>query len=183
MQELLILAICVVAVMAVAALALPYLGPTVRIIERVSLFGSVAIILMVMAFVGSEVVMRYVFNSPIPGHLELSELLVPVIVFLALSFTQATHGHVGMDLVIDALTPEGRRRAAIVTLSASIFICAVVAWFSFKNAYQMYEYEDVTMSPPYFETWTYAMTIPIGYLLCAVRMVIQVLNLINPQRF
>lgn len=183
MQELLILALCVVAVIGVAVVALPYIGPAVKVIERVCLFGSVVIILAVMAFVGSEVVMRYAFNAPIPGHLEFSELLVPVIVFLALSFTQATHGHVGMDLVIDALSPEGRRRATIVTLLASIFICAVVAWFSAKNAYLMYDYEDVTMSPPYFKTWPAATAIPIGYLLCAVRMVIQVLNLINPQRF
>ena len=64
-----------------------------------------------MLFVGAEVMMRYVFNSPIPGHLEVSELLMPIIVFLGLSYTQATHGHVGMDLVLDSLPPRAQRYA------------------------------------------------------------------------
>lgn len=183
MFELVVLAICVVAVIGLMAVALPVLGPAVRILEQIFLFGAVIIILFVMLFVCSEVVMRYVFNSPIPGHLEGSELLVPVIVFLAISYTQATHGHVGMDLVVESLSPEGRRRATIVTLLASIFVCSVIAWFSFKSTYQLWLYEDVTMSPPYFKTWPASTAIPIGYLLCAIRMVIQVLNLIAPDRY
>src|SRR5262245_66375504 len=83
-------------------------GRALRVVEYVLLTGSVLTILFVMFFVGAEVLMRYAFNSPIPGHLEGSELLAPIIVFLALSYTQATHGHVGIDLLLDALAP-GRR--------------------------------------------------------------------------
>ncbi|MCZ6628264.1 MAG: hypothetical protein O7E56_08560, partial [SAR324 cluster bacterium] len=36
-----------------------------------------ALILFAMGFVVSEVVLRTAFNAPIPGHLELSELMVP----------------------------------------------------------------------------------------------------------
>lgn len=183
MIELVVLAVCVVAVIGLMAVALPLLGPAVRVLEQIFLLGAVAIILFVMLFVCAEVVMRYLFNSPIPGHLEGSELLVPVIVFLALSYTQATNGHVGMDLVIESLSPEGRRRANIVTLLASIFVCSVIAWFSFKSTYQLWLYDDVTMTPPYFKTWPASAAIPIGYLLCAIRMVIQLLNLIAPERF
>ena len=104
------------------------------------------VILGVMLFVCAEVVMRYAFNAPIPGHLEGSELLVPVIVFLALSFTQATHGHVGMELLVDNIPATAQRWLNIITLTASIFICAVIAWFSYKHTYQLWEYDDVTMT-------------------------------------
>jgi TRAP-type C4-dicarboxylate transport system permease small subunit len=181
--ELVVLAVCVVAVIGLMAVALPVLGPAVRILEQIFLVCAVIVILFVMLFVGAEVVMRYVFNSPIPGHLEGSELLVPVIVFMAISYTQATHGHVGMDLLIESLSPENRRRANIVTLLASIFVCSVIAWFSFKSTYQLWLYDDVTMSPPYFKTWPASLAIPIGYLLCAIRMVIQMLNLIAPDKY
>lgn len=183
MQELAILSACVVVVIFLAAFTLPLLGPLVRVLEQILLVGSVAVILFVMAFVGAEVTMRYAFNSPIPGHLELSELLVPVIVFLALSYTQATHGHVGMDLIVENLTPAGRRRANMVTLVASIFVCSVIAWFSFKSTYQLWLYDDVTMTPPYFKTWPASAAIPLGYLLCAIRMVLQLLNVFDPERF
>ena len=180
MHELVALAIVVGSAMVVIAFGLRLIGPAVRVVEKILLLGSVAVILGVMVFVCAEVVMRYAFNAPIPGHLEGSELLVPVIVFLALSFTQATHGHVGMELLIDNIPATAQRWLNIITLIASIFICAVIAWFSFKHSYQLWEYDDVTMTPPYFKTWPAAATIVLGYGLCAVRMYIQLLHLIAP---
>ncbi|MCB1511005.1 MAG: TRAP transporter small permease [Hyphomicrobiaceae bacterium] len=173
----------VLAAMIVIAVGARLIGPTVRIVEQVLLAGSVVIMLFVMAFVGAEVVMRYVFRAPIEGHLEGSELLAPVIVFFAFSYTQATHGHVGMDLVLDLMAPGARRWATVATLIASIFICAIFAWFSYKLAYQQWDYDGVTASPPYYKTWPAAASLPIGYALCAVRMFLQVLNLVAPDSY
>ena len=183
MYELTILAVVVVALMVATTLVAGLVGRALRLVEYVLVTGSVLVILFVMFFVGAEVLMRYAFDSPIPGHLEGAELMGPIIVFLALSYTQATHGHVGMDLVLDAVPPRGRRYAEMATLLVSIFICSVLAYFSFKNAYQLWLYDDVTMSPPYFKTWPSGAAIPLGYALISIRMYIQVLNLYDPDRF
>jgi TRAP-type C4-dicarboxylate transport system permease small subunit len=181
--ELAILAVVVVALMAATTVVAGVAGRALRAIEYVLLAGSVLTVLFVMFFVGAEVLMRYAFSKPIPGHLEGSELLGPVIVFLALSYTQATRGHVGMDLVLDALAPGVRRYAEMATLLISIFICSVFALFSFRNAYQLWLFDDVTMSPPYFRTWPSAAAIPLGYALISVRMYLQLLHLYDPDRF
>jgi TRAP-type C4-dicarboxylate transport system permease small subunit len=182
-HELAILVGVVLALMAVTTLVAGVVASTLRTIEYVLLTGAILTILFVMFFVGAEVLMRYAFNSPIPGHLEGSELLAPIIVFLGLSYTQATHGHVGMDLVLDALSPRARRYAEMGTLLISIFICAVLAYFSFKNALQLWRFNDVTMSPPYFKTWPSGAAIPLGYALISIRMYIQLLHLYDPARF
>lgn len=183
MHELAVLALVVLGVMAVTAAAVRWVGPALRLVEQVLLYGSVLAIAFVMLFVGAEVVMRYAFNSPIQGHLEGSELLVPIIVFLALSSTQAAHGHVGMDILLENLPPRARRFASIATLLISVFICSVLAYFSFTNALQLWSYNDVTMTPPYLPTWPAAAAIPLGYGLIALRMFVQALNLHDPQRF
>jgi len=182
-HELAILSLAVVALMAATAAAADWFAPLLRRLERLLLGGAVLIILFEMFFVCVEVVMRYAFNSPIPGHLEGSELLVPIIVFLALSYTQATHGHVGMDLLLGSLPAAARRYATMATLLISIFICAVIAFFSYKNALQLWRYHDVTMTPPYFPTWPSAAAIPLGYGLTALRMFIQFLGLYDAKRF
>jgi TRAP-type C4-dicarboxylate transport system permease small subunit len=181
--ELAILAAVVVACMAAMTFVANAVGRALLAVEYVLVTGSVLVILFVMSFVGAEVIMRYAFNAPIPGHLELSELMMPIIVFLALSYTQAVRGHVGMDLLLDVLSPPARRISQMIVLVVSIFICAVLAFFSFKNALQLWRYDDVTMSPPYFKTWPSAAAIPIGYALISVRMYIQVLCLYDPDRF
>jgi TRAP-type C4-dicarboxylate transport system permease small subunit len=182
-QELAVLAAIVAAVMVATTFAFRWIGPVLRIVELQLAQLSAVIILFVMAFVSAEVAMRYLFNSPIPGHLEGSELLMPIIVFPAVSYTQATRGHVGMDLVLDALPDRSRRFAVMAGLLASIFICSVLAFFGYKNAIQLWRYDDVTMSPPYFPTWPAAAAIPVGYALISLRMFIQFLNLLQPDRF
>jgi TRAP-type C4-dicarboxylate transport system permease small subunit len=182
-HELLILAIIIVAVMAITTVMAGLVGRSLLVVEYLLMSASVVIILFVMAFVGAEVLMRYAFNAPIPGHLELSELMMPPIVFLAISYTQSTHGHVGMDLVLEALPERSRRFARMGVLIASVFICSVLAYFSFKNTHQLWLFDDVTMTPPYFKTWPSAVAIPIGYTLIALRMFIQVLHLFDPDRF
>jgi TRAP-type C4-dicarboxylate transport system permease small subunit len=181
--ELAVLVAVVILLMAATTVAANAVGRTLLKVEYVLLTGACLIILFVMCFVGAEVLMRYAFDAPIPGHLEGSELLGPMIVFLAVSYTQATHGHVGMDLVLDALAPGNRRWAEIATLLISIFVCAVLAYFSAKNALQLWRFDDVTMTPPYFRTWPSAAAIPLGYTLISVRMYIQVLHLYDPERF
>lgn len=183
MTELAVLVAVVIAVMVVTTVAINLIGPSLRVLEFVLLCGSIVVILFVAGFVGAEVMMRYLFNSPIPGHLEGSELLMPIIVFLAMPYTQSTHGHVGMDLVLEALGRRARRYATMLSLLVALFVCAVLAFFSAKNAYQLWDYDDVTMTPPYFHTWPAAAAIPLGYLLTALRMYVQVLHLFNPTRF
>lgn len=183
LSGLAILAAVIVAVLVATTVATAVIGRALRMLEYVLASGAVVITLFVMFFVGAEVVMRYGFNSPIPGHLEGSELLMPVIVFLALSYTQATHGHVGMDLALDALPAAAARWARIATLLITIVVCVILAYFSYRNAYQLWAYDDVTMTPPYFPTWPAAAAIPLGYGLISIRMYVQVLHIVDPERF
>ena len=183
MVELGILVLVVVALMAVTTVVATAISPFLRQLELALLAGAVIIIVFVMFFVGAEVVMRYAFNAPISGHLEGSELLLPVIVFLAISYTQATRGHVGMDLLLDMLSPATRRYAEMATLIVSVFACAILAYFSAKHAYQLWLFDDVTMTPPYFRTWPAAVAIPVGYCLISFRMYLQTLALYDSDRF
>ena len=172
----------IAAMVVITALVAPFRW-LLRSLEQVMLAASVLVVLFVMAFVCAEVLMRYAFNAPIPGHLEGSELLMPIIVFLAISYTQRVRGHVGMDLVIEALPTGLKRIATVATLLISVFVCAILAWFSFKAAHQLWLYDDVTMTPPYFKTWPSGAAISIGYGLLAARMFLQALTEIDPDRF
>ena len=154
-----------------------------RRIESLLAAISAAIILFLMAYVLAEVLMRYAFNSPLPGHLEGAELLLPMIVFLAVSYTQARNGHVGMSLVVDALPHYARRAMNIVTLTLSVLTCAVLAYFGTKQAYFAWEIEDVTMTPPYWRIWPSAAVVALGYFLLSIRMSLQILQSIIPGKF
>jgi TRAP-type C4-dicarboxylate transport system permease small subunit len=180
MLELLYTAIVVVGAGTVLTVLATRAGFLLARIEHYLTYAATVIIIGVMVFICAEVVMRYAFNSPIPGHLEGSELLVPIIVFFAISYTQSQRGHVGMTLVIDSLSPGTRRYVEISTLLLSVLTCAVLSYFSFKYAYNEWVIDDVTMTPPYWRVWPSAAAIPIGYMLISMRLYLQALHLIAP---
>ncbi len=183
MNELVAVLGTVVVAAGVLTLVATRFEPILRVIENGLTYLSTGVIIFVMLFVCAEVTMRYGFNAPIPGHLEGAELLLPIIVFLAVSYTQAREGHVGMTLVVDALPPRPRQVLEITTHILSMLICAVLTWFGVKYASQLFRYDDVTMSPPYWRTWPSAAAISLGYFLMALRLWLQVLHLLRPGRF
>ena len=183
MLELLYIAIILVVAGIVLTLLATKAGFVLARIEHYLTFASTALIIFVMLFICAEVIMRYVFNSPIQGHLEGAELFVPIIVFFAISYTQSQNGHVGMTLVIDNLPPRVRRYMEIMTLLLSVMTCAVLSYFSYKYAYNEWRIDDVTMTPPYWRIWPSAAAIPLGYMMIAMRLYLQALHLIAPDLY
>lgn len=173
----------ILAILAVVTILAVRVDPLLARVEEILTFLSTGFILFVMLFVCAEVVMRYAFNSPIPGHLELSELFMPVIVFLAIAYTQSHRGHVGMTLVVDNLPPKAERISDIAALAISAVTYIILTYFSAKHALRGWEYDDVTMSPPYFPTWPSAAVVPLGFFLCTLRLYLQMLYRIVPDRF
>ncbi len=182
MTEFLTVVAAIVVVAGILTFAAATIDPVLRKIEWVLTLLATTLILFTMFFVVAEVFMRYLFNSPIPGHLEGSELFVPVIVFFAISYTQSQYGHVGMTLVLDAMSENVRKWSTVITLLLSMFTCAVLAYFSGRYAFDTWNFEEVTMTPPYFPVWPSAAAVPLGYFLVAVRMYIQVMYLVMPDR-
>ena len=151
------------------------------LIEKSLSLISAAMIMFAMLLVSAEVISRKLFNTPIPGQLELGELLMPPIVFLAIAYTQSTGGHVRMTLVIDHFPAPWRHAAEIVVKLLAIAVCAVLCFYSAKYAYRAWQFNDVTMSSPYLVIWPSAIMVPLGLFLVALRVYLEVLHLLFPK--
>jgi tripartite ATP-independent transporter DctM subunit len=85
------------------------LDRVIRVLENIGVFsrwtnyiGSAVIMLMVgMTF--ADVIMRYLFNSPITGAMEITQVLLIAAVFLAIAHTHNQKGHVSVDVVTGKL--------------------------------------------------------------------------------
>lgn len=137
------------------------------------------LILFAMFFVVAEVVLRTLFNAPIPGHLELSELITPAIIFLALAYTQSTGGHVQMTLVVDQLPEGARRYADIFNLILSVAIYSILTYFSAKHTYRTWDYDDVTMQYEYL-VWPSTAAVTIGFFFSTLRLYLDLLGQMFP---
>jgi TRAP-type C4-dicarboxylate transport system permease small subunit len=181
MSELLGLLIGVLAIAALVPLAARRVNRIAWWIEKALGLISAGLILCAMILVSAEVLGRQLFNSPIPGQLELSELLMPAIIFLAIAYTQSTGGHVRMTVAIDRLPPAWHRAAEILVKVLAIAVCSVLCFYSAKYAWRTWLFRDVTMSAPYFLIWPAAATAPIGLFLLSLRIYLEVVHLLFPR--
>lgn len=143
--------------------------------------GANALILFVMLFVVAEVAMRTLFNAPIAGHLELSELMTPAIIFLALAYTQSTGGHVRMTLVVDMLPEGAKRYAEIFNNVFSVAIYSILTYFSGTYAFRSWDYGDSTMQYE-FLTWPSILAVTIGFFFSTLRIYLDLLQLLFPNK-
>lgn len=133
---------------------------------------STLILFGLMFYVTAEVVMRYLFNRPLPGHLELTQLLIAPAVFLALSWVQAQRGHVCMDLLHEKLSPRGRAAADCVTLALALATFVVLTWFSAQSTWTAWEVGDVTPTAN-ITTWWSRAAVAVGSALLCIRLSMQ----------
>jgi len=98
--------------------------------------------LMILTLV--DVIGRYVFNAPINGSYEITELLLAAIIFSALPLVSARDDHITVDL-IDAFVPKfiaWLRDVAIAIVSA--LILAGISYKIWLKALESVRYGDQT---------------------------------------
>lgn len=115
--------------------------PSLRTILAI-LSGGLLTTLMALTVV--DVIGRYIFNAPLVGAAELTELLLASIIFLGLPAVSLAGQHVTVDLITDRLPRwvQPWREAVIGAGSAAIML--VIAWRLWIYAAQIGSYGGAT---------------------------------------
>lgn len=124
-----------------AGRALATLGRVADVVSSVALF-----VLMAMGFV--DVIGRNVFNKPLPGTVELTELLMATMIFAVLPSISRQNDHVVIDLLDSVIPARFRHGQLLVTNALGAIAFAVICWQLWVDAGKSVKYGVTT---PYFE--------------------------------
>ena len=124
------------------------LGPPAHLWERRAdaVLGAAAslILFCMMALTFVDVVLRYVFNRPLAGAFEVTELMLLVLIFAGLPLVTHAGEHVTMDLIDRLLGARARRlMARLVELGCSALMF-LLAWLMWLKAGRIAGYGDTT---------------------------------------
>jgi TRAP-type C4-dicarboxylate transport system permease small subunit len=101
------------------------------------------LVMMVVTFV--DVIGRYLFNAPLPGAFELTEVLLALVVFVGLPIVTARREHVTVDLVTGRLPDAARAAFARLATLATGAVLALLAWRLALSARDFSAYGDATV--------------------------------------
>ncbi len=134
------------------------LGEFVNSLEE----NAIAILLGLMTVITfANVIARYVFNSNILWALEVTVFLFAWLVLLGMSYGVKKSMHLGVDVVINAVSPGVRKTLAVISVVCCIACSALLLkgswdyWFPFASTRAFYETEDVPMPDflQFFSGW------------------------------
>jgi TRAP-type C4-dicarboxylate transport system permease small subunit len=132
---------------------------------------SVALIIAIMLIVFSDVVRRYIFNSPIPWAYDVISLyLMAGLFFMSLSYSYAAHAHIGVDILLQRLPVAGIRvvECLICVVAGPLF--GLIALSGADRAYSNWVNQDVVSGAIAWPTWGGPAFMAFGAALLVLRL-------------
>lgn len=145
---------------------------------------SAILLLLLIANVFYDVVMRYLFNDVSIGMQELEWHLYSMIFLFGVAYTLKADGHVRVDVIYERLS--ARRRALIDILGTLFFLwpfCFLVADYGIGFAYEAYDIGEKSGDPGGLpHRWVIKAMISLSFLLVLISSLGFLLRAINNYR-
>jgi TRAP-type C4-dicarboxylate transport system permease small subunit len=143
-----------------------------RFLRALALVGG-GVLLLLMGYTVLDVVLRYVFNAPFSGSLELTEFAMAVIVFTGLAYCGWTGGHVAVDILERPLEHPSLRFVPVILSLASAMLFALIAWLTAAEALgSMHRVSNMMRWPHY----PFQFTVAFGSAMFALVLLIQAIQ-------
>ncbi|MSQ49074.1 MAG: TRAP transporter small permease [Betaproteobacteria bacterium] len=103
-----------------------------------------AILLAMMLLTFVDVVARYLFNFPLRGGFEVTELMLLVLIFAGLPLVSHADEHVTMDFIDRLLSPRGRLLVVRMAHALCAAVMLFLTWQVWIKAGRISGYGDTT---------------------------------------
>ncbi len=93
---------------------------------------SMSVLMMLMVVV--DVLMRFAFNRPLLGSVEVASYMLSIIAFTAIPFVESEEGHIVIPIVFDRFPQRIRVVVNTFVNTIGLIILVIVGWASFLLA-------------------------------------------------
>lgn len=134
--------------------------------------------LAMMIHITADVFMKYVFNQPILGTLEIVSTYYMVAgVFLPIAAVEMARGSIGVDVAYQFMPRSMKIFCTAVTLLGSAAVYLVLVWTSWKDAVRSFNIGEMMMGSSLVIVWPSRFAMPISLVLAGLVCVYYLIGL------
>lgn len=136
------------------------------------------VLLLTMLHVTLDVVLRFAFNSPLSGTIEISSFYYMIaIVFLPLAAVEVRNGHISVEIVAQHLGMRAQRILIGVVCIVSAAFYALLTWRMWLEAVEKWHIGEIYASSMNLPIWPPRFLMPFGTGLLVVVLLWKALRL------
>lgn len=133
------------------------------------------VIIALMAYTVADVILRYIFNRPFSGSIEVTEFAMSAIVFLGIAYCGWLGGHVAVDILERPLeNPKLRFVPVLLTLTGAVLFAAI-AWLTIDEALATTRRVSNMMRWPHYP---FQFIVAFGSAMYAIVLLIQAVRMV-----
>lgn len=155
-----------------------------RIEKATSLIAGYGIFALMMLGVW-HVIGRKFFSAPVFGYIDIVEVMMAFLVFLAIGYTERLGGHIRMELLMLQLKGRALALFELVSVLLGLIVVAIIGYYSWTHAMRALQLGDSSIDAE-IPLWPSKMIVPVALTLLFLRLLVSlwayVLLLIDPTR-
>lgn len=137
---------------------------------------AAALLVGIAALGFADVVGYQLFQSGVPGALELASKSLGAAFFLALPLAQYRRSHVAVDIVSNLMPRIIQRAFGIFGLLASLVVFAIIGWQAIDLVEKSYLMQESAQGILPFAVWPFKVSVLVGTVGSAVIALAQIFN-------
>lgn len=145
---------------------------TLSVIEDGLVIVAGLIVLALMIVVTADVIMRSLFNYPLPNSYEYMELGMVFIVYLGAAQVQREKRHIAIDALVKALPPRGRALAEMLGCLIGLVLMTAIGWWGAQAAWNSYVTSEYIGSVARLPVLPARIALMAGVLVLSLRLLI-----------
>lgn len=148
-------------------------------VNRIAMVGCELSVAVLMSYSLIDVSGRFLLNSPLPGTVEISALLMVAVVFLSLASCQAEGRHMRVDFLFPRMSKRVRVVADSTACICGMAVCGLLAWWSITPAWYSWTIREVSMGLIAFPVYPARFLVVVGTALLGVQLMLDLLGTIQ----
>jgi len=149
-------------------------NPLVRITSSV----AAAILVAMMFLAAMDVLLRYIFNRPISGGMEMTEYMMVILVSLGLAYCGFVKGHVSVEVLTSRFSPKVQAILNSITYFLSFSFFSLITWQSIKYIRLMFE-SNLVSAALHIPTFPFIAMLSLGSLVFSLVLLVDFLDYLS----
>ncbi len=140
-----------------------------RIVHVSAIVSAIGLLILTLLVV-VDVASRNVFDKPIDGAVEATELLMPYIVFLSLAFALNRGEHVRVTILVDRMPSRFKTISLVASYALGLVFFGLSGYYAWGFFWKSFISREIMMAIVELPWWVGKFAFPIGFFVMVIAL-------------